>query len=73
MTSLTEIETAIKSLPESDVRKLSAWLQEYVAVQWDQQIEADFASGKLDHLIAAAEADIAANRVKELNEILYNN
>ncbi len=73
MTSLTEIETAIKGLPESDIRRLSEWLHEYVADQWDQQIEVDFVSGKLDHLIATAEADIAANRVKELNEVLYNN
>lgn len=73
MTSLTEIETAIKSLPEEEARKLSVWLQEYVADQWDNQIAADFASGKLDRLIAAAEADITANRVKGLNEILRNN
>jgi hypothetical protein len=28
---------------------------------WDQQIEADLASGKLDRLIAQAEEDIAAH------------
>lgn len=39
---------------------------------WDRQIEADLVSGKLDHLIARAEADIAANRVKHLDEVLDN-
>jgi hypothetical protein len=29
-------------------------------------------SGKLDQLIARAEADISANRVKNLNEVLNN-
>lgn len=72
MTTLPEIEAAIKELPEADVRQLSAWLQEYLADMWDQQMEADVASGKLDKLIAEAEADIAANRVKDLNEILRN-
>jgi hypothetical protein len=39
---------------------------------WDQQIEDDFMSGKLDHLIAQAEADIAANQVRDLDEVLRN-
>jgi hypothetical protein len=39
---------------------------------WDRQIEADFESGKLDRLIAQAEADIAANRVRDLDEVLRN-
>ncbi len=65
MTSLLEIETAIKNWPEQDIRQLSEWLQTYVVAQWDKQIEADLISGKLDDLIANAEKDIAENRVKE--------
>ncbi|WP_198954139.1 MULTISPECIES: hypothetical protein [Moorena] len=38
--------------------------------RWDQQLESDLKSGKLDKLIARSEADIATNQVKELNEIL---
>lgn len=72
MTTLPEIESAIKQLPEGDVRQLAAWLQEYLDELWDRQIEADAASGKLDNLISQAEADIAANRVKDLDEVLYN-
>ncbi len=72
MTSLVEIETAIKNLPEQDARQLSEWLQAYVADQWDKQIETDLMSGKLDDLIANAEKDIAENRIKELNEVLHN-
>jgi hypothetical protein len=59
MTTLLEIEAAIKQLPESDVRKLAAWLQTYLDETWDRQIEEDLTSGKLDNLIAQAEADIA--------------
>lgn len=72
MTSLLEIEAAIKQLPESDVRQLAAWLQEYLDETWDRQIEEDLTSGKLDNLIAQAEADIAANNVRDLDEILHN-
>ncbi len=61
MTTLLEIEAAIKQLPESDVRQLAAWLQEYLDETWDRQIEEDLISGKLDNLIAQAEADIAAS------------
>ncbi|MFM5979257.1 MAG: hypothetical protein ACKO9I_01730 [Sphaerospermopsis kisseleviana] len=59
MTTLLEVESAIKQLPESEVRDLVKWLQEYIDEMWDQQIEADLSSGKLDRLIAQAEKDIA--------------
>jgi hypothetical protein len=72
MSTLTEIEGAIKQLPEGDIRKLAAWLQAYLDETWDRQIEADFKSGKLDNLIAKAEADIAANKVRDLDEILHD-
>ncbi|MBE9166908.1 hypothetical protein IQ238_04945 [Pleurocapsales cyanobacterium LEGE 06147] len=72
MITLPEIEAAIKQLPEGDVRQLSVWLQEYLDEMWDRQIEADLVSGKLDKLIAETEADIAANRVKSLDEVLHN-
>ncbi|GAB4365767.1 MAG: hypothetical protein Kow00121_02620 [Elainellaceae cyanobacterium] len=72
MTTLPEIEAAIKQLPEGDVRQLSVWLQAYLDEMWDRQIEADLESGRLDKLIAQAEADIAVNRVRDLDEVLHN-
>ena len=70
MTNRLEVESAIKQLPEGEIRALANWLQEYLDAMWDEQIEADLASGKLDHLIARAEADIAANNVRDLDEVL---
>jgi hypothetical protein len=70
MTNRLEVESAIKQLPESEIRALANWLQEYLDEMWDRQIEADFAAGNLDHLIAKAEADIAANKVRDLDEVL---
>lgn len=72
MTTLPEIEAAIKTLAKDDVRQLSVWLQDYLDEMWDRQIEADLESGKLDNLIAKAEADIAANTVRDLDEILHD-
>ena len=37
---------------------------------WDEQIEADAADGRLDHLVQEVEADIAAGRVKPLDAII---
>ena len=70
MTTRLEVESAIKQLPEGEVRDLAKWLQEYLDERWDRQLEADLASGKLDRLIAQAEEDIATNNVKDLDEVL---
>lgn len=72
MLSLNEIETAIRQLPTDDIRELAVRLHDYLDELWEQQLESDFQSGKLDLFIAKAEADIAANQVKELNEVLDN-
>ncbi len=66
MGNLPEIEAAIKQLPENDIRQLATWLEEYLEQMWDKQIENDLTSGKLDRLIAKAEADIAENRVRDM-------
>ena len=55
MNTRLEVESAIKQLPEDEVRNLARWLQEYLDEMWDRQIKADLASGKLDRLIAQAE------------------
>ncbi|NJL10013.1 MAG: hypothetical protein HC908_07010 [Calothrix sp. SM1_7_51] len=72
MGTVQEIEAAIKQLPENDIRQLAAWLEEYLEQMWDEQIKTDLTSGKLEKLIAKAEAYIAANRVRDIDEILNN-
>ncbi|MHC5611584.1 MAG: hypothetical protein ACYTXA_11340 [Nostoc sp.] len=72
MNTRLEVESAIKQLSEDEVRNLAKWLQEYLDEMWDRKIEVDLASGKLDRLIAQAEEDIAANNVRDLDEVLCN-
>jgi predicted nucleotidyltransferase len=72
MSARLEVEAVIKQLPETEVRDLAKWLQTYLDEMWDQQIESDLNNGKLDSLIARAEADIAKNNVRELDEVLHH-
>jgi hypothetical protein len=39
---------------------------------WDQEMTADLESGKLDHLIAHAELDTSASRLKSIDEVFNN-
>jgi hypothetical protein len=62
MTTLSDIENAIVHLPPNEVRQLAEWLQGYLDDLWDRQMAADLESGKLDRLIAKAEANIETKR-----------
>ena len=70
MNTRLDVESAIKRLPEGEVRNLAKWLQEHLDEMWGRQIEADLASGRLDRLISQSEDDIAANNVRDLNEAI---
>jgi hypothetical protein len=72
MNSLKEIKTAIADLPETEMRQLSQRSQSYMSDRWDQQMAADVSSGKLDRLLQKVNADIEANRIKPLDEILHD-
>jgi hypothetical protein len=62
MTTIDEIKSAIKTLPEADKSDLKRWLDEIDAQIFDDKIERDAASGKLDGLIAKARANYKAGR-----------
>ena len=54
MSSITEIQQAILSLPEADYLQLRHWFSGLDWENWDRQIEADSENKKLDFLIAEA-------------------
>jgi hypothetical protein len=66
MTRLDDIERAIAQLPEEDLAKLRAWFEEFDARVFDEKIEQDAKSGKLDKLAADAIADYKAGRTTDL-------
>ena len=70
MSTVAEIENALQALPVEDARKVAGWLQEYLDAKWDKQMDKDIAAGRMDKLWEKAQADIAAGRVKPLDEVI---
>ena len=54
MVSITEIQEAIRVLPETEYVQLRKWISELDWERWDSQIEVDSEAGRLDFLIADA-------------------
>ena len=72
MRTVSEIESAIEQLPPNEKWDLLHRIHDSLWIQWDRQITAGAASGRLDHLIEEVEADIAGGRVKPLDVIIGN-
>jgi hypothetical protein len=65
MTRLETLEDEIKKLSPTEFDQLREWLLEEDWKQWDQQIEQDSASGKLDALFDEADrAHLAGKSTK---------
>jgi hypothetical protein len=50
MDQVEEIEAAIMSLPAEEYRRLIDWIREREQTRWDEQMDRDSVSGKLDFL-----------------------
>jgi len=61
-----EIETAISQLPPAQVAELADWFDEFRARLWDQQIQRDLSSGRLQTVLDEAKDDLEAGRCKPL-------
>ena len=57
MSTVEEIKSAISALSKEDYIHLREWLSERDWEQWDEEIEKDSASGKLDFLMKEAVAE----------------
>ena len=66
MTKVEQIEKAIQELSSEDLARLRAWFDEFEARAFDERIERDAESGKLDKLAADALAEHKAGRSREL-------
>jgi hypothetical protein len=66
MSTIQEIEDAIRLLPEDDLAKFRAWFAEFDASAWDRQFERDVAEGLLDALGDEALRDAREGRCTEL-------
>ncbi|HUI54197.1 MAG TPA: hypothetical protein VLY04_04455 [Bryobacteraceae bacterium] len=64
MDRVEDIEAAIKALPPEDYRRFSEWFRELEQSRWDEQLDHDSASGKLDCLFAEAENESAQGLIQ---------
>jgi hypothetical protein len=62
MSTIQEIEDAVRQLGSPCRAAFRAWFAEFDAEESDRQLDSDVASGKLDWLVAEARADRDAGR-----------
>ncbi len=66
MTKLEKIERDIEKLEPDELARFRTWFAAFDAENWDRQIEADSASGRLDKLAQSALDAHRAGRSKAL-------
>jgi hypothetical protein len=66
MTKLEKIEAEVSSLSPEELAKFRAWFEELDARAWDEEIERDAKTGRLDELAAKALQDHRSGRTKGL-------
>lgn len=66
MSKLDRIEQDVQNLSPEELADFRKWFQSYDAALWDQQLERDAGSGKLDKLADEAAAEHKAQRTREL-------
>jgi hypothetical protein len=62
MSTVEEIERAVRELPPEELALFRAWFAEFDASVWDHQIEADVAAGRLDALAEEALQELREGR-----------
>ncbi|MGD0897778.1 MAG: hypothetical protein ABR915_08060 [Thermoguttaceae bacterium] len=66
MTRVEQLEEAVDSLAAEEYRQFRNWFFERDWAEWDRQIEADSAAGKLDFLFSEAEEEKRQGRLRPL-------
>ena len=66
MSTIQEIEAAIRQLPDQDLAALRSWFADYDAEKWDRQFEQDVAAGRLAALADEALQDLHEGRCTDL-------
>ncbi len=62
MSTVQEIEEAVRQLSASERATFRAWFAEYDAAEWDEQLEKDVAAGRLNWLAEEARRDLRDGR-----------
>lgn len=62
MSTVEQLEAAVQLLSPEERAQFRAWFAEFDAQEWDRQLEADVAAGRLDWLADEADRDRQAGR-----------
>lgn len=63
--SVKELERSVIDLSRDELSDFARWFEEYLADDWDRQIE-DARSGRLDKFMQQAQADIESGQFTPL-------
>jgi hypothetical protein len=66
MTKLEDIEKAVSKLAPDELARFRAWFESFEADRFDEKIERDARSGKLDRFAEEALVEYRAGRTHEL-------
>lgn len=64
--SVEELESVISGLSAAELTRFSKWFEEFMAEQWDRQIEQDMLAGRLDAALKRADDHYEAGRCTPL-------
>ena len=66
MQDVKALENAVKALPPQDLAEFRRWFAEFDLAVWDEKIEVDLSSSKLDAILSEAEEDYNSGEPKSL-------
>ncbi|MEK6280455.1 MAG: hypothetical protein AABN95_08905 [Acidobacteriota bacterium] len=64
--TIEELEVVVSRLSPEELARFSEWFDEFLAEQWDRQIEVDVSTGRLDAAGKRADDDFEADRCTPL-------
>ncbi len=64
--SVEELESVVSGLSQAELARFSHWFEEFIADQWDRQIEQDMQAGRLDAALKRADDHYEAGRCTPL-------
>ena len=65
MSRIEEIEAAIDGLPPEEYRRIVQWFRAREQARWDEQMDADSSSGKLNFLFDEADSESAEGLLRD--------
>lgn len=66
MMKLEHLQSEIEALADDEFAQLRRWMADRDWERWDEQLEADVASGKLDFLLDEVSEAVEAGNLREL-------